>query len=258
MNRDRLKKLASDERFISGIYNYCDRWCERCPQTSRCLNFSISEEELSDPDARDIRNEAFWRKMSEVLEEAFALLREGAKKWGVELETVSSTEDTERGKAKKEAAENHLICRASKRYREMVKDWFGEEETFLLETAAAAREGVNFEEAVEVIQWYQRFIFVKLMRAVRGKVEEEEEEEEWEEFPGDSDGSAKIALIAIDRSISAWAVLRHYHGDGDESILNTIGYLDRLREAVEKTFPRARSFVRPGFDTIGQNGPPEA
>ena len=27
MNRDRLEKLAADERFIPGIYNYCDRWC---------------------------------------------------------------------------------------------------------------------------------------------------------------------------------------------------------------------------------------
>ncbi len=25
--------------FIAGIYNYCDRWCERCPATSRCMVF---------------------------------------------------------------------------------------------------------------------------------------------------------------------------------------------------------------------------
>jgi hypothetical protein len=23
-------------RFVSGIYNYCDRWCERCPVTAKC------------------------------------------------------------------------------------------------------------------------------------------------------------------------------------------------------------------------------
>ncbi len=256
MNRDRLKKLASDEQFIPGIYNYCDRWCERCPQSSRCLNFSILEEEFSDPETRDIRNEAFWKKMSEVLEEAFELLKEGAEKWGIELDTVVSTDSVERERAKEEAVENHLICRAAKRYIEMVGDWMKEEETLLFETAAAAREGVNLEEAVEVIQWYQHFIFVKLMRAVEGKFDDEEEEDS-EDLPRDSDGSAKIALIAIDRSMSAWAVIRHYHGDRDERILSTIGYLDRLREAVEKTFPRARSFHRPGFDAIDQNGPPE-
>jgi len=134
-------------------------------------------------------------------------------------------------------------------------DWFGEENPSFSKRQPRRGRAVNLEEAVEVIQWYQHFIFVKLMRAVRGKVEKEDEEEEWKEFPSDSDGSAKIALIAIDRSIGAWAVIRHYHGDRDESIFDTIGYLDRLREAAEKTFPRARSFVRPGFDTIGQNGP---
>jgi hypothetical protein len=37
MDRHGLLKLASDPKFIPGIYNYCDRWCERCRFTSRCL-----------------------------------------------------------------------------------------------------------------------------------------------------------------------------------------------------------------------------
>jgi hypothetical protein len=63
MDRDGLETLASEKRFIPGIYNYCDRWCERCPQTSRCLNFSLLEKEFSDPETQDIRNEVFWRKI---------------------------------------------------------------------------------------------------------------------------------------------------------------------------------------------------
>ncbi len=27
--------------FIPGIHNYCDRWCERCPFSSRCRAFAI-------------------------------------------------------------------------------------------------------------------------------------------------------------------------------------------------------------------------
>ena len=32
----------SDEKksYISGIYNYCDRWCERCRFTSNCYLFT--------------------------------------------------------------------------------------------------------------------------------------------------------------------------------------------------------------------------
>jgi hypothetical protein len=252
MKRDRLKKLAAEKRFISGIYNYCDRWCERCPLTSRCLNFSISQEEFSDPEAQDIRNEAFWKKLSETLAESLELLKEGAKKWGIDLETLDSTENTENLKAKDKAAESHLLSRAAKSYIGIVEDWLKEKETLFFETAAAAREGVNLDEAFEVIRWYQYFICAKVMRAVRGKVEDDEEEHD--EFPRDSDGSAKIALIAIDRSIAAWAVIRHYVTDGAKGVIDAIAFLDSLRQAVEKTFPNARSFVRPGFDSMTKLG----
>ena len=251
MKRDRLKKLAEDKRCIPGIYNYCDRWCERCPQTSRCLNFSILEEEFPDRESQDIRNEAFWGKLSEVLGEAFELLKEAAEKWGVDLDTLDSTADTGDMKAKDEAAENHLLCRVAKKYSQRVDDWFKEKETLFVE-AAAAREGVNLDEAFEVIRWYQYFVAAKVMRAVRGKSEEEEEEGS-DEFPSDSDGSAKIALIAMDRSIGAWAAVRHYDMHGDEGVLDIIAFLDRLRQAVEKAFPSARSFIRPGFDGVDLN-----
>ena len=251
MNRERLEKLAADGRFIAGIYNYCDRWCERCPQTLRCLNFSLLEEEFSDPETKDIRNEKFWRKLSGILGETLELLREAGKKWGIELETLDSASDTESMRANDKAAENHLICRAAKSYSEMVEDWFREREGLFFETATIVNEGVNPEEALEVIRWYQYFIAAKVMRAIRGKMEEEEER--CDEFASDSDGSAKIALIAIDRSIGAWVVIPHYNHLVAESVLEIISFLDRLRQAVEETFPRARSFLRPGFDRIDLN-----
>jgi hypothetical protein len=252
MKRDRLKKLAGDKRFIPGIYNYCDRWCERCPQTAHCLNFSISEEDSADPETHDIRNEAFWKKLSGIFEETLELLKESAKEWGVDLETLDSAEDMEKMKARDEAAENHLLCRAARKYAEMVEDWVDEKETLFFETAAAARDGVDLDEAIEVIRWYQYFICAKITRAVRGKVEDEEERDD--EFPSDSDGSAKIALIAMDRSVAAWAMIRHYDADGAEAVVDLISFLDGLRQAVEKTFPRARSFVRPGFESFDLNG----
>ncbi len=246
MNRDRLKILASDERFIPGIYNYCDRWCERCPQTSRCLNFSVSEEEFSDPQTRDIRNKAFWSKLSEIFAESLEMLKEGAKKWGIEIETSVSAEDEENIKAKEEATKNHLLCRVAKRYSELVEGWFEGEETFSVEGAAAPGEGFRIEEAVEVIRWYQYFITAKVMRTVWGNIEEKDEG--CDEFPSDADGSAKIALIAIDRSIAAWAVIQRGLIKEDKKVMDIIGFLDALRQAVEKTFPNARSFIRPGFD----------
>jgi len=247
LNRNRLKKLVAEKRFIPGIYNYCDRWCERCPQTSRCLNFSISEEEFSDPQTRDIRNKAFWNKLSGILKESLELLKESAEKWGVDLETLDSTDHTEDMKMKDAAVEKHLLSRAAKKYSGLVEDCLRDRETLFFETVAAAREGVSLDEALEVIRWYQYFICAKVMRAVRGRVEEEEESDE---FPSDSDGSAKIALLAIDRSIAAWAVIQYYVTHGSQELMDILSFLDSLREGVEETFPKARSFIRPGFDEM--------
>lgn len=252
MKRDRLKELAADKRLIPGIYNYCDRWCERCPQTQRCLNFSISKEEFSDSETQDIRNEAFWKKLSEVFRETLEMLREAGKEWGIDLEALDSVDDSAKMRADDEAAEKHVICRAAMSYSHMAKDWFEGREGLFFEAGATGQEGVDLEEASEVIQWYQHFIAVKLMRAIRGKREEDEEGDD--EFPSDSDGSAKIALIAMDRSIGAWAVILHYNNLYAESVLQIISFLDRVRQAAEETFPAARSFIRPGFDGIDRNG----
>ena len=60
MDKEELLKRAKDPKYISGIYNYCDRWCERCQFTSRCLNCTLVEEQFGDLQENDELNEAFW------------------------------------------------------------------------------------------------------------------------------------------------------------------------------------------------------
>ena len=54
MRRRTLTELANNPDLISGIYNYCDRWCERCPLTSRCLVYATEQEDDDSPENRDI------------------------------------------------------------------------------------------------------------------------------------------------------------------------------------------------------------
>jgi hypothetical protein len=67
-------------------------------------------------------------------------------------------------------------------------------------------------------------------------------------LPKDSDGSAKVALIGIDRSIAAWRLMQLSLTERDNSIVPLILQLERLRHRLEKSFPDARGFIRPGFD----------
>ena len=76
MAKKPFEKYDKDSNHIPGIYNYCDRWCERCQFTSRCLNFEMSEEKFDDLQGGDISNEVFWRKLSETLQETMGMLQE--------------------------------------------------------------------------------------------------------------------------------------------------------------------------------------
>ena len=69
MRRRTLTDLANNPDLISGIYNYCDRWCERCPLTSRCLVYATEQEDDYSFPGNDLRNEAFWQKLSAVFQE---------------------------------------------------------------------------------------------------------------------------------------------------------------------------------------------
>ena len=59
--KEATKNQPEKSTHIPGIYNYCDRWCERCPFTSRCLNFEMSEENFGDLENADITNEVLWK-----------------------------------------------------------------------------------------------------------------------------------------------------------------------------------------------------
>src|SRR5258706_14509263 len=73
MTPKRLKQLASNPNHIPGVYNYCDRWCERCPLSTRCLNYEMElEDQAGDSADRDADNQEFW----DALHNNFALTLE--------------------------------------------------------------------------------------------------------------------------------------------------------------------------------------
>jgi len=74
MDKEELLKLTKDPKYIPGIYNYCDRWCERCQFTSRCLNCTLVEEQFGDLQENDELNEAFWQRFSEMLQNTLAMV----------------------------------------------------------------------------------------------------------------------------------------------------------------------------------------
>lgn len=260
MDKEYIKKLAEDPKFISGIYNYCDRWCERCPLTSRCMNFALSEEQFDDPQARDIKNDAFWQKLHEVFQVTLEMVKESAQEHGIDLDSLDGKLAAEEYEKNRNIAENHECSRAAKAYSQMVKNWFDSAEELFEEKAEdlslqiqlelpnsnPVGEAAGLKDSVDIIRWYQHFIYVKLVRAITGSLEEVSLDSAV--VCGDANGSAKIALIAIDRSIAAWGQMSQHFPQHKDNILDILVHLDRLRRKTDEQFPNARAFVRPGFD----------
>lgn len=240
-----ISQLAKNPNLISGIYNYCDRWCERCPFTARCLVYATEE---ADPDndsaSRDISNAAFWQKLASIFQETKEMIPE----WVVENRVDLSPSALAEAKEQKD----HPLARAAEEYARAVSQWFEKEfpQMEVFSDAAEADKTIGFDEDakdyVEVISWYQYFIAAKTIRGILSRGDEDKHLAE--EDPRDSDGSIKAALIAIDRSLSAWKLMGELRRENSDSINKLLLDLEKLRLGTEIEFPRARDFIRPGFD----------
>jgi hypothetical protein len=263
MDPARLIAMAQNPRNIVGIFNHCDRWCERCLFSDRCFQYQtqpsttdLENEEKSlerflDDTARDFRRafELVARRMPQL---AFPPLSANAPM------TLGPA-----GEARDARARSDPLVRAAGAYRGLVRAWFDTERHALLsraedlvaradraEGAALVTEAVQVKQALEIVEHDRWLIEPELARAVCGR--------EWEGAPGgpehdavqtDSNGCAKVALISIDRSEAAWRLLAAWM-NGSATAAVVAATLAQLRLDVEAAFPHARRFARPGFDEV--------
>jgi hypothetical protein len=267
-----LMLAAQDPTNISGIYNYCDRWCERCGFTGRCLSFKMQETrarrrtEASSSQRSDQENAAFWDDIAANLALTLRLVKREAKKHGIDVESQSALDHASHDKRRRErraAREGSALHVAAGAYSDagravlhrLAPDLREAEETLNVQlrlgTGAPDSTAAAIRDALDVVQWYLFFIDAKLQRAVTSRLDPRLDGDDL--FPSDADGSAKIALVAIDRSLAAWARLREHLSGESDMILDLLVQLERLRNSVEREFPRARDFKRPGFDSTSAN-----
>ncbi|SRR6266436_688413 len=276
MRKSALREIARRRDFISGIYNYCDRWCERCPLAARCLVYATEQADdvSADPEAHDINSAKFWRRMESIFQEAHEMILELAEEAGLDRVELEAEEDLIDREQHRQDAKQHELSLSARRYAEMVQQWFTDEfaveESVYDDTTGKSKnteDDIDVSDAIEVIRWYQFFVAAKVYRALMGLEdkriadalgvaevfidnETDEDDLQFSIASDDADGSAKISLIAIDRSSSAWRVMQSSMSEKADSIKPMLLELERLRRATEQVFPQARDFIRPGFDEV--------
>jgi hypothetical protein len=230
---------------IDFISAYCDRWCERCAFTSRCSSYAVHvATAMCDGDFEAALELAVGAPPSEDPVEAArreAFHEELLKCQPTDAE-LDETRREEEGR--EERVDESPITTAAERYRTLARAWLESNSDVTVFTS-----DTRLADAIEVAGWDACLIGAKLHRALHGR-DEFMRGEAFDEDPVQNDwnGSAKVALISIRRSITAWATVAAAAGDPDAAAVAE--ELRRLEAEVERTFPNAWKFIRPGFDQI--------
>ena len=218
--------------FIVGIFNYCDRWCERCAFTSHCRLFAnhARVEASLDPSLKAIADAPLLPE--EVPPPPPAWLQELLADANEACRNPPSDEEWKRIQPRV-PPQHEAIDERAKDYAVRTFQWLR-----ATENQSAGAQG----SARDVISWFHMIIATKTDRALTIWPGDDEDDE------FDNDGSAKVALLAIDESHAAWLDLVEQDVVTRAEADSFIADLVWLGEALERVRPKARAFVRPGFD----------
>lgn len=262
----------TDNRYIPGIFNYCDYWCERCAFTRRCRNFAMGQEqerEGRDDTARDdaVRQD-FWNRLAgelretrirKVFPDGAELLDEPEDAGDVDPELEKRLEDQHK------ASREHPLAVMARDYAMKVADWLKSADNDLRGVAEELRraahasfvnddleeEALAIGDMIEVVTWYHTLISAKTGRAVSGLLQRKREAG----FAArlgieDANGTGKVVLAAVERSMAAWLRLREILPQREGEILDLLALLSRIQYGIHAALPGAKAFIRPGFDEV--------
>lgn len=228
-----------DER-IDFISSYCDRWCERCPLTARCSAFAVEAAIGMCDDAHEAFELALGTPRTPGAPSA-----DDRRSW---LDDFFSTDvgsaEHERREAERDARIDAMpIASISDALLHLSFEWLRDAGAPL---RATADERVR--EALEVVSHDMFLVNTKLHRALDGRdrYTRDYEHRDEEAVQNDWNGSAKVALIALRRAREAWRVIAGSIEDHMPALLGRD--TQQLYEVVEREFPDAWAFIRPGFD----------
>jgi hypothetical protein len=216
---------------IPGVYNYCDDWCEYCPVTARCRSFhmrqSIEARVEDSPAPSDDAQEmvTFTKELAKA---------DGLTTPGLDAQLAGDPDGEFSLAPADEPLARQALAYAVASELLLAKLGWRPPKTPLLGSDPAPHH---------VIMWYHLFLAMKVRRALVGAHRAERGR------PcalDDARGSAKIALISIERSRDALRMVAK--GEVRTTARQLALMLDLLAAGLEARVPGAREFVRVGLD----------
>lgn len=160
-----MSKKKIKQKFEPGIYNYCDRWCERCKKTEKCFLYSKEQDERleiiakgKDPD--DPKNA--FEMVEKSSSEAHELIIKYCEENDIDP-SLSPEEEKEFEKKEKETDPNSdPLAIKSENFRKKLFEWF---------EATPSLDIIEYHDAYQTLSWHGTLLGTKILRAIRSRNE---------------------------------------------------------------------------------------
>lgn len=229
------------EDYIDSIFNYCFRWCDRCPFTALCQNYQLEQEfaaELGEPRTPSGAPRNFHHlrgPFSLVLQRLRRQIRPHRPDWhdfayGVEKVDIEQPciDREDLASFARDLAVDLMQC--TDQWNDGLKEDYNQ----------------PVYQALTELLWYSGMIATKTDRAASIFDDDAEPLEAIDYY--DSNGSAKMAVLATVRAITATEVIVRELPGAMPKLLPLIEDLMQLQNALRGHFPDSAQFTRPGFD----------
>ena len=249
-------------KFISGIYNYCDRWCERCAHTADCRLYydeqrSRQRHKRKGEDPDDMEN--VLQEVSRSFKKVARLLARDAKKHGLDLDEIKREAANIDPHPHERRIDEHPLCREAKRYMdgcgellEALSPVFNDarddtvERAGFMDVETEAGQLAKVRQAYDVLTWDFRLIYVKIRRALDGLFDAEGEEDEWRDASlNDAAGSASVAHKCLVRDKVALLAIYEWDEQFQDTAIELLGRAERIQRALEAQIPECTTFGWP-------------
>jgi hypothetical protein len=234
--------FTKTDDLIPSIHNYCDRWCERCAFTARCSAFAGEPLTIDD---ENISKKAFVAQLEANFAETKEMLRQLTQDIGLDLSTLQDQEFAQYLQGEEDFVQSHPLTKLAENYRRKAEETLKNKDQWLI--FSVLDKNIQ-NELLETIIWYQPFIQAKVQRGLSGIIDFDGSENlaELNNSQSDANGSIKVGLIAVERSIRAWTTLSTE--ENSVVIEPLIDLLKTIKKETGKKFIKAQDFMRPGFD----------
>ena len=233
-----IAEISKGAELIPGVYNYCDRWCERCTMAKHCSIYYMEQQEIKNGE----ENKNSVDRISDIFSLTMEMMQDMSSELGIDFDEIGDFTIPEHTPSKLEEL--------AIKYGKDVMLWLSANNKFFndySENIMLVNEEASFKigDCLETISWYSSVIGAKIHRSMSQLDTDYGDNISDIE---DQKGSAKVALISIDKSMESFIYILNNIGEQEDDSLNFLAALSKIRRNILKLFPDALDFIRPGFD----------